>query len=134
MPFQSRFSISRRKWLSLTAFILLCFPILRFVRFKTKQKPRYVEVNKEISVTGFFIATEFVLFDRQGASWAVSRHCTHLGCKLNYIEDQDILECPCHNSRFSAVTGEVLHGPAKKAVPLFPAEKRDNAPFYVVTI
>jgi len=130
----NRTAISRRKWLSLAGLLLLCYPLLKFIRFKTKRKPKFVEVNKEIALTGFLVTTDFILFDRKGKCWAVSRHCTHLGCRLNYIEDKDILECPCHSSKFSATTGEVLHGPAKRAVSLFPAEKRDSAPFYVVTV
>lgn len=41
-----------------------------------------------------------------------SSRCTHLGCKLNKIENDEIV-CSCHGSRFSK-EGKVLKGPADK--------------------
>ena len=40
-----------------------------------------------------------------------SSRCTHLGCKLS-LKESARLVCPCHGSRFDAVTGAVLSGPA----------------------
>lgn len=39
-----------------------------------------------------------------------SSKCTHLGCRLNKLENGEIV-CPCHGSRFS-VNGKVMKGPA----------------------
>ena len=39
-----------------------------------------------------------------------SSRCSHLGCKLNKMENNEIV-CPCHGSRFS-FDGKVLMGPA----------------------
>ncbi len=50
---------------------------------------------------------------------AVSRKCTHLGCKVKYSLDDDELVCPCHGSRFAA-DGSVTHGPAKTPLPSYP--------------
>ncbi len=68
-----------------------------------------------------------------GGLLALSLKCTHLGCKLNYHEDGDILECPCHQSRFNVETGQVVQGPARKALTFLPVEKRQDDPLYVVT-
>jgi len=40
----------------------------------------------------------------------LSSKCTHLGCKINKIED-DKLICPCHGSKFN-LDGNVIKGPA----------------------
>ena len=42
--------------------------------------------------------------------------CTHQGCAVT-VDDAE-LDCPCHGSRFDALTGAVLQGPATE--PLTP--------------
>lgn len=42
---------------------------------------------------------------------AFSAICTHQGCLVEEVVDNEIV-CPCHGSRFSAVDGSVVQGPA----------------------
>ena len=53
--------------------------------------------------------------DEAGALHAVSAVCTHMGCILGWNETDRTWDCPCHGSRF-ALDGEVIHGPAVKAL------------------
>lgn len=53
--------------------------------------------------------------DEQGQVHAVSAVCTHMGCILGWNETDRSWDCPCHGSRF-ALDGEVIHGPATKAL------------------
>ena len=124
---------SRRTCLTFLGTLAFFYPVLQFAGFKIPRKPTYVNINKPVTSSGFLVTTGFILFDRDSKSWALSRRCTHLGCKLNYHEDGDILECPCHQSRFNVETGEVIQGPAQKALTFLPVEKRQDDPFYVVT-
>ena len=39
--------------------------------------------------------------------------CKHLGCALNYNENEQVYECPCHGSRYTK-DGKLLDGPSLK--------------------
>ncbi|NOG74952.1 MAG: ubiquinol-cytochrome c reductase iron-sulfur subunit [Chloroflexi bacterium] len=41
---------------------------------------------------------------------ALSNVCTHLGCRVRWVEDDQVFHCPCHNARFDK-DGKVLSGP-----------------------
>lgn len=47
---------------------------------------------------------------------AVSTVCTHAGCEVRVLPDA--FQCPCHGSEYD-VTGEVMEGPAAKALQKF---------------
>jgi Rieske Fe-S protein len=126
--------ISRRSLFTLLGSLALSYPLLRFIGFKVPKKPLRVDVHKSAPANGVLIMQDFILFDRNGECWALSRKCTHLGCKLNYLEEIDILECPCHQSKFNSISGAVLEGPAKRSLHFFPVEIREKDPRYVVTM
>ncbi len=41
----------------------------------------------------------------------LSLFCTHQGCEVDVPDSSNILNCYCHNSRFSASDGSVVKGP-----------------------
>lgn len=124
---------SRRTFIAALGSVAFLYPVLQFVGFKIPKKPNYIKINTAVNTAGFLLTSNFILFDRGEKYWALSRKCTHLGCKLNYQEKENILECPCHQSRFNIETGEVMRGPAKRPLPFLPVEKRQDPPLYVVT-
>ena len=105
-------------WLRWAAGVLLLYPLFRFLGYRTPKQPRIVKVQKVVPVGGFVLEHDFILFVGQNGPWAVSRKCTHLGCRLNFQEKEGILVCPCHHSRFSK-EGIRLSGPAQKNLPRF---------------
>ena len=46
---------------------------------------------------------------------AYSQKCTHLSCAVYYAQEQNRLECPCHQGYFSDRDGSVLQGPPQRA-------------------
>ncbi|MFF4955895.1 Rieske 2Fe-2S domain-containing protein [Streptomyces sp. NPDC001222] len=46
-----------------------------------------------------------------GSLKAYSTICTHAGCAINKLAGTTLI-CPCHGSRFDAVTGKVVQAPA----------------------
>ncbi|WP_417912727.1 ubiquinol-cytochrome c reductase iron-sulfur subunit [Candidatus Electronema sp. TJ] len=127
------------RWAAAFSGLALIHPLLKFTGFTVKPKPRYVKVAAPLPRSGVHAEREFFLFaspDRQ-AAWAISRTCTHLGCRVNFLEDKQLIECPCHQSRFSP-QGLRLAGPAKSNLPVFPVELQKDetgaVTGYVVTI
>lgn len=53
-----------------------------------------------------------------GRAVCFSAVCTHQGCTVK--PDGATLACPCHGSRFSALTGKVLNGPATQPLRVIP--------------
>lgn len=53
-----------------------------------------------------------------GTVKAFSAICTHQGCLVGSVENNEII-CPCHGSKFSGTDGAVINGPA--TAPLAPA-------------
>jgi len=51
------------------------------------------------------------------ATYAIKPVCTHLGCTVQWQTEQNRFVCPCHGSQYDA-QGRVLHGPAKRSLPL----------------
>ncbi|MEU8529744.1 MULTISPECIES: Rieske (2Fe-2S) protein [Streptomyces] len=55
----------------------------------------------------------------KGRYKAFSAQCTHAGCVLDKIEDNEG-NCPCHGSRFDVTDGKALKGPATNPLPAVP--------------
>lgn len=108
-------------WASAAGVAFLLYPLLRFSGFRVQPKPRYVSVPAPLPANGFHTERDFILFDREGTFGAVSRTCTHLGCRINYHEDKKRLECPCHQSQFTA-EGVRVAGPARRDLQRYPVE------------
>ena len=120
-------------WLKLVAGVLFCYPIIRFVRFNVPPKPRFIKVEKKLLVGDVHLDQEFALFVTEKDTWAISRTCTHLGCRLNFSEEDKQLICPCHQSKFTP-HGKRLAGPAQKDLPTYKVEPLGEGKGYIVTI
>jgi len=124
-----------RAWagLKLLAGISLFYPLWQFIRFHVPKAPRYVKVEKRLLPGEIHVDPDFILFVRPKKVWAVSRICTHLGCRLHFSQDDDLLICPCHQSKFSP-HGVRKAGPARKNLAIYGVEALGDGKGYVVKI
>mgnify|MGYP000196685298 CR=1 FL=1 len=69
--------------------------------------------------------TILVTQPREGVFRAFSAKCTHAGCIVNGIRD-DQIACGCHGARFSPDTGEPVAGPANSPLGKIQLEVRGS--------
>jgi Rieske Fe-S protein len=63
---------------------------------------------------GKIIKNKYVItHPKKGVYKCFSAKCTHQGCTVASVS-QGTINCPCHGSKFSASTGAVVNGPAKR--------------------
>ena len=122
-------------WVCLAAFMVLCYPLFRFLQFQVPRQARLVKIAKLLPLGGFVLEQDFVLFEGEKGPWAISRKCTHLGCRLNYLVKEQQLVCPCHQSRFLP-NGKRVAGPARKDLPIFQVTREEEGKDkgYIVTL
>lgn len=70
------------------------------------------------SVTAFREGHFYLARLQDGGFLALHRKCTHLGCTVPWIPDEQRFVCPCHASAFD-IRGDVLSAPAARALELF---------------
>jgi cytochrome b6-f complex iron-sulfur subunit len=70
------------------------------------------------SVTYFQDQKVYIVRNKEGAFFAETAVCTHLGCITKWNPEADQIQCPCHGSKFQR-DGKVVQGPAPKPLPHF---------------
>ncbi|MDH3261226.1 MAG: ubiquinol-cytochrome c reductase iron-sulfur subunit [Acidimicrobiia bacterium] len=85
-----------------------------------ERRAGYLTTTEELSV---FVSTE------NGADFvALSNICTHLGCRVRWVDDQNAFFCPCHNAVFGP-DGTVLEGPPPRPLDRFETKVEDGQIF-----
>jgi cytochrome b6-f complex iron-sulfur subunit len=79
--------------------------------------PGSVTLDKEQKV--------FIVRGKEGAFYALSAVCTHLGCIANWKADEGAIACPCHGSRFDR-EGNVVAGPAPRPLQRYAMSLDDH--------
>ncbi len=82
--------------------------------------------------TGWIVNEEeiavYVLTENGRDFVAMSNICTHLGCRVRWIKDQDQFFCPCHNGVFDKAGG-VVSGPVPRPLDRFEMKVEDDQLF-----
>lgn len=90
--------------------------------FKTRieKQTGWITNEEELSV--------YVLTDNGRDFVAMSNICTHLGCRVRWISDQEVFFCPCHNAGF-AKNGDVDSGPPPRPLDQYQVKEEDGQLF-----
>ncbi len=79
--------------------------------------------------TGWIVNEEevsvYVLTENGSDFIAMSNICTHLGCRVRWISDQEQFFCPCHNGVFDK-TGGVVDGPVPRPLDQYAVKVEDD--------
>lgn len=116
-------------WIGAALATLFLYPLLRFTGHRIPPKPRLIEVPAPLPLSGVHSHHDFLLIKAEDAAQppvAVSRICTHLGCRVNFQQDRQLIECPCHQSRFTP-HGERVSGPAQRNLPSYEVSLKHDA-------
>lgn len=91
--------------------------------FKTKiqRQTGWIVNEEEISV--------FVLTENGRDFLAMSNICTHLGCRVRWIDNREEFFCPCHNGVFDK-DGQIVSGPVPRPLDRFET-KVENGQLFV---
>ncbi len=95
--------------------------------FKTRVERTSGWVTQEEEVS-LYVFTE----DGQNFT-GLSNVCTHLGCRVRWVGDQDTFFCPCHNATFSK-DGRVTSGPPPRPLDTFDVKVEDGQLFVSVEV
>ncbi len=92
--------------------------------FKTKilRQTGWIVNEEQISV--------FVLTENGRDFVAMSNICTHLGCRIRWIDDREEFFCPCHNGVFDK-DGQIVSGPVPRPLDRFET-KVENGQLFVL--
>jgi menaquinol-cytochrome c reductase iron-sulfur subunit len=84
--------------------------------------------------TGWIVNSEEVsvyVLSTDGRSYiAMSNICTHLGCHIRWITEQNKFVCPCHNGVFD-ISGNVVSGPPPRPLTRYDV-KVENGNLFVL--
>ena len=70
------------------------------------------------SVTAFPQGKFYLVRLEDGSFLALARECTHLGCTVPWMAEENRFVCPCHSSTFD-IHGDVIDQPAPRALDLY---------------
>ncbi len=109
-----------QNWIRLgsTAKVELGTPTL--FKAKVERQTGWVVNEEELSI--------YLLTENGRDFVAMSSICTHLGCRVRWIADQEQFFCPCHNAGFDK-RGNVVSGPPPRPLDRYEVKVEDDQLF-----
>lgn len=109
-----------QEWIRLGPISKIELNIPTLFKFVIQRKTGWIVNEEEISV--------YVLTDNGRDFIAMSNICSHLGCRVRWISDQEIYFCPCHNGVFDK-EGAVESGPPPGPLDRYELKVEDDQLF-----
>ena len=116
--------LNRKEFLKALMYLML-LPLLFLLNRMLKDHRRFGLATRELRLSntipaGLSISDELIFFKTDQDLTVYSARCTHLGCKINQVEDNEIV-CPCHGSRYNT-EGKPIKGPSTKKLKILEYE------------
>lgn len=98
------------------------FNIAAFVRSEPKTDRQFIttvaalERGKSLEFEYPGKESSLLVHLKNGEFVAYNNKCTHLQCPVFYVEEEDVLLCPCHRGYFG-VDGQPQAGPPQRELP-----------------
>jgi menaquinol-cytochrome c reductase iron-sulfur subunit len=86
-------------------------------KFTIQRQTGWIVNEEEVSV--------YILTENGRDFIAMSNICTHLGCRVRWIFDQEEFFCPCHNGVFDK-QGNVISGPPPRPLDRYEVKVEDD--------
>ncbi len=107
----------RRRFLRRVAGVVLGVPLVAALvamlrREQAREVPSLVSIPADVPIGLSVVESALVYRETGGAIHAFSGRCTHLGCRIDRVIDDEAV-CPCHGSRYKS-DGTVAAGPATR--------------------
>lgn len=90
---------------------------------RIEQQTGWITEQKEVAA--------YVLSENGRDFIAMSNICTHLGCRVRWIEERDQFFCPCHNGVF-ARDGTVISGPPPRPLDRYSVKVEQDQIFILL--
>lgn len=89
--------------------------------------PKGTELAEGMMISVSAAGRHLILYRTASGYFATDRRCTHQGADLSrgYL-DQEVIECPVHQGRFSVRTGAPLGAPACTPLRTYPIKIIDD--------
>lgn len=114
---------SAEDWIQVGSISKIEIGIPTLFKVKVEQKTGWIVNVEEITIYAFTEnGRDFV---------AMSNVCTHLGCRVRWISEQEQFFCPCHNAVFNK-EGEVISGPPPKPLDRYEVKVTDGQLYILV--
>lgn len=124
---------TRRNFVKLLPYVLaggFTYPIGKFIFFSDNPDIQVSMPLKNINDGITYIKQSNIFIYKKDKNIDIyDAHCTHMGCILNFDNQEKQFNCPCHKSRFD-IDGTRLRGPAKRDLDKI-AFKIKNKTLYV---